>query len=344
MLSDDLAEARRTSLSAAASPDINALIALQQESQEAITALQAENERLKTTPHSQRKGGLSVDESERLEADLRATLQEMAHLQNELAKANAAVLIFERQTPASNLQSTEDREVIAAITQEIRQPMSSILGYTDLLLAESVGILGALQRKFLERIRASTERMRSMLDDLIQVASTGGSLELLPKPVELGTIIDGAMEDTSGQLREKKITLRVDLPADLPRIYADRDAIQQIVVHLLQNAGTVTPQDGTITLRSKVEKQNDESYLLLQVTDTGGGVQPEFLARVFNRRYRADKPLIQGLGDAGIGLSIAKTLVEAHGGRIWVDTEQGQTTTFSILLPLRPEPVGTAVE
>jgi signal transduction histidine kinase len=284
-------------------------------------------------------------ETERLEADLRATLQEMAHLQNELAKSNAALLMLQRTTPQASLESAEDREVIAAISQEIRQPMSSILGYTDLLLTESVGILGALQRKFLERIRASTERMRSMLDDLIHVAAMGdGSLELLPKPVELGTIIDGAMADTSAQLREKKITLRVDLPAEMPRIYADRDALQQIAVHLLQNAGAATPTEGSVTLRARIQQENQEMYLLLQVTDSGGGIQPEQIARVFNRRLRADKPLIQGVGDTGVGLSIAKTLAEAHGGRIWVDTETGQSTTFSVLLPLRQDPIETARE
>lgn len=336
--------------------DVKALVALQQEAQEIIRSLQAENEQLhKALVEARQAGPASPQEisaagaggadkqAQRLEADLRATLLELAHLQNELAKSNAAVLMLQRAAPQPSLESAEDREVIAAISQEIRQPMSSILGYTDLLLTESVGILGALQRKFLERIRASTERMRSMLDDLIHVAALGdGSLELLPKPVELGTIIDGAMADTSAQLREKNITLRVDLPAELPRIYADRDALQQIIVHLLQNAGSATPAEGMVKLRARIQQQSDEMYLLLQVTDSGGGIQPDQIARVFNRRLRADNPLIQGVGDTGVGLSIAKTLTEAHGGRIWVDTEAGQSTSFSVLLPLRQVPVETA--
>jgi signal transduction histidine kinase len=336
-------------------PDLSAMVALQQEAQETISGLQIENERLHAALQEASQAdqnaapsdsdGLSADEAERMQADLRATLQELAHLQNDLAKSNAALLMLERQISPASLEAAEDHEVIAAISQEIRQPMSSILGYTDLLLTESVGILGALQRKFLERIRASTERMRTMLDDLIQVAALGnGSLELLPKSVELATIIDDAMADTSGQLREKKITLRVDLPSDMPRIYADRDALHQIAVHLLQNAGTVTPNEGSVTMRARIQREDADTYLLLQVIDSGGGIQPELLARVFNRRYRADKPLIQGLGDTGVGLSIAKTLVEAHGGRIWVNTEPGKTTTFSVLLPIRPDPVETALK
>ncbi len=248
--------------------------------------------------------------------------------------------MYERETRQADQDATEDHEVITSIVQEIRQPMSSILGYTDLLLAESVGILGALQRKFLERIRASTEKMRTILDDLIRVTvMTEGPVQLLPEPVEIGDIIDGAVADTTAQLREKNIALLVDLPLDLPQIFADRDAFQQVIVQLLQNAGTVTPPENTITLRTRVQKENGQDYLLLQLTDTGGGVNAEDLPRVFNRRYRADKPLIQGLGDTGVGLSIAKTLVEAHGGRIWVDSVAGQSTTFSVLLPIHPDSV-----
>ena len=324
----------------ASQTDIDALVALQQETQAQILQLQSENERLQAALRERAAAGVSPESSSQLEAELRATLQEIAMLQNELAEANARYMLLEREARMAGRSTGEDREVVASIVQEIRQPMSSILGYTDLLLAESVGILGALQRKFLERIKASTEKMRTILDDLIQVTvMIDGPVELLPVPIELGPIIDGAIADTTAQLREKNIALLVDLPQDLPQILADRDALQQIIVHLLQNAGAVTPPENTITLRTRVEKENDKDYLLLQITDTGGGVRTEDLPRVFARRYRADKPLIQGLGDTGVGLSIAKTLVEAHGGRIWVDSIAGQGTTFSVLLPIHPNSV-----
>jgi signal transduction histidine kinase len=326
-----------------ASPDLNALVALQQEAQEQITALQAENARLE---EALRAGGATADETgafEQVEKELRASLQELAILQNQLAEANARNLIMEREARAVGRTPTEDREVITSIVQEMRQPMSSILGYTDLLLAESVGILGALQRKFLERVKASTERMHTMLNDLIQVtAMNEDGSALLPQPVDLGSVIDDAMADTSAQLREKNIILRVDLPQAMPQIYADRDAIQQIILQLLQNAGAATPSEGSIVLRARMRKESDISYLLMQVTDSGGGIQPDDLDKVFVRRYRADMPLIQGLGDTGVGLSIARTLVEAHGGRIWVESDAPETTTFSVLLPVRPTQGGMA--
>jgi signal transduction histidine kinase len=205
--------------------------------------------------------------------------------------------------------------------------------------------LGALQRKFLERVKASIERMRTILDDLVQMTTLQhGKLRLVAHSIQASTAIDQAVSETRAQLQEKAITLQIDLPEELPELHADRDAIQQILVHLLQNAGAATPMDGTISLKVRMDNQHTaDPYLLFQITDTGGGVDPTDLSRVFSRRYRADNPLIQGIGDTGVGLSIAKTLTEAHGGRVWVESDPGKTTTFSVLLPVHPKPAGETV-
>jgi signal transduction histidine kinase len=213
--------------------------------------------------------------------------------------------------------------------------MSSIVGYTDLLLGESVGILGTLQRKFVERIKASTERIGSLIDDLIQVTTLETGLnELKPEPVNLDLIIDNAMSYTSSQIREKNISLHLDLPKNMSPIYADREALQQILIHLLQNAGAASPSEGNIHLKVQTKTEDNKEYVLIQVSDSGDGIAPEDLARVFTRLYRADNVLIQGVGDTGVGLSIAKTLTEAQKGRIWVDSKQGVGSTFSVLLPI----------
>ena len=110
---------------------------------------------------------------------------------------------------------------------------------------------------------------------------------------------------------------------------------KQILVQILQNAGVATPVEGTILLKVRVDQQNAaEPYLLFQITDSGGGISPTDLPKVFSRRYRAEHPLILGVGDTGVGLLIARTLTEACGGRIWVESEPGKTATFSVLLPL----------
>jgi two-component system phosphate regulon sensor histidine kinase PhoR len=198
-----------------------------------------------------------------------------------------------------------------------------------------VGILGALQRKFVERIKASTERIDSLINDLIQVTTLETGLnELKPEAVDLNSIIDNAMSYTSSQVREKNISMHLDLPKNMAPIHTDREALQQILIHLLQNAGAASPVEGTVHLRVQTRNEEGSDYVLLQVSDSGGGISAEDLSRVFTRLYRADNVLIQGIGDTGVGLSIAKTLTEAQKGRIWVDSELGKGSTFSVLLPI----------
>ena len=219
--------------------------------------------------------------------------------------------------------------------------MSSIVGYTDLLLGESVGILGALQRKFVERIKSSTERIGSLIDDMIQVSTLETGLAgLNPEPVDLNLIIDNAMSYTSSQVREKNISMHLDLPKKVAAIHADREALQQILIHLLQNAGAATPVEGTIKLNVQTRSEEGQEFVLIQVTDSGGGIPSVDMPRVFTRLYRADNVLIQGVGDTGVGLSIAKTLTEAQKGRIWVESDSGVGSTFSVLLPIAPQKAG----
>ncbi|HQV94419.1 MAG TPA: ATP-binding protein [Anaerolineales bacterium] len=306
--------------------DMAALTQMQEDTQKAIERLKQENEAL-------RYGKGNAGASQQVESELRLTLEEIARLQNQLAGANMRVA--ELEIGSATARPGEQAEVVASISQELRQPMSSIVGYTDLLLGESVGILGALQRKFVERIKASTERIGNLVDDLIQVTTLETGLnELKPEAVDLNLIIDNAMSYTSSQVREKNISLHLDLPKNMAPIHADREALQQIVIHLLQNAGAASPVEGSIHLRVQTKSEGGDEYVLIQVKDSGGGIPSEDLSRVFTRLYRADNVLIQGVGDTGVGLSIAKTLTEAQRGRIWVETDAGVGSTFSVLLPI----------
>ncbi len=311
--------------------NLAALTKMQEEAQNAIERLKNENEELRLSRGIKR--GASAAVSTQVESELRITLEEVARLQNQIAEANMRVIEAEKGTTSA--RSTEQAEVVASISQELRQPMTSIVGYTEQLLGETVGILGALQRKFVERIKASTERIGALIDDLIQVTTLETGLnDLKPEPVDLNVIIDNAMSYTSSQVREKNISMHLDLPKNVAPIYADREALQQILIHLLQNAGAASPLEGTVHLRVQTKAEDGKEYVLIQVADSGGGISAEDLPRVFTRLYRADNVLIQGVGDTGVGLSIAKTLTEAQKGRIWVESETSVGSTFSVLLPI----------
>jgi signal transduction histidine kinase len=313
--------------------NLAALTKMQEEAQKAIERLKQENEELRATKKVKSTNAAPVANSLQIESELRMSLQEVARLQNQIAEANMRLIEAEKNT--STAHSTEQAEVVASISQELRQPMSSIVGYTDLLLGESVGILGALQRKFVERIKASTERIGALIDDLIQVTTLESGLnDLKPESVDLNVIIDNAMSYTSSQVREKNISMHLDLPKNVAPIYADREALQQILIHLLQNAGAASPLEGAVYLRVQTKAEDAREYVLIQVSDTGGGIPAEDMPRVFTRLFRADNVLIQGVGDTGVGLSIAKTLTEAQKGRIWVESEPGVGSTFSVLLPI----------
>jgi signal transduction histidine kinase len=314
-----------------------ALLTKQQEFQDIIKSLQVENKQL--ADRLKRKSEAPDSEPSQtvqLEEELRLALTEIAQLKIQLSEAEGQLSGFQKRLTDPKQFSDDQVEVFTSVAQDLRQPMSSIIGYTDLLLGESVGILGALQRKFLERIKASTERMDTLMDDLFQiVALDTEGLTLQPEAVDLGTVIDGAIADTRNQFQERRIVVRVDLPEEMPQIIADRDALEQILIQLLKNAGTATPVNGEIFLRASIYQTDDaQDFVLMQVADQGGGIPKEDIPRVFSRLYRADNPLIQGVGDTGVGLSIVKTLVEAHNGRIWVDTELGKGSTFSLLIPL----------
>lgn len=325
-------------LQAAAQPigadgDLTDMIALQQETQDQLARLQGENQRLQSALTDKDAQQFAPEIDQNLEHELRATLEEVAMLRNELAQANARSLELERDAKSANV--TENHQVLVSLVQDMRQPLATMVGYTDLLLSETAGIVGAMQRSFLDRVHAATERMNAMLADLMHVTALGETHSPRKGGVALDRVIDHAIAETSAQIREKDISLRVDLPGDLPLAAVEQDAMEQIVLHLLQNAGAATPQDGTVAVRVRLQEEQDHQYLLLQVMDSGGGVQPADISQVFSRRYRADVPLIQGLGDTGVGLAIAKTLTEAYGGRIWVDSAPGKGTAFSVLLPLQ---------
>jgi signal transduction histidine kinase len=244
-------------------------------------------------------------------------------------------------------QAASQDDTVVSLIHELRTPMTSITSYTELLLGESVGILGEMQRQFLQRINANIERMSGLMEDIARVISIDASEVLLaPEPVELIDIIEDAIMSLSPQFSERELGVQMDMPSQLPPIRADRDSLYQIVLHLLSNACHSSVTGTEVLVHTRLEQYDGQmhdlpDYLFMSVTDTGGGIALEDQRRVFQRLYRADNPTIEGLGDTGVGLSIAKTLVETQGGRIWVESEMGVGSTFSFILPLSPQSPST---
>lgn len=273
---------------------------------------------------------------------LRATISPMA-VADDSGAAGSVTILYDITEEAESQQARD--EFVASLSQELRTPMTSITGYTDLLLGESVGVIGDMQRKFLQRIKANIERMGSMLNDLIGVtAIDAGQLEIRPAPLDMAEVIEDTIIGARAQLEEKELTLELNLPEQMPLVEADPEYVRQIMANLLGNATKSTPVGGTMeitasVLEEPVEGRNSNGeavrqFLQIAVRDSGGGIAPQDVERVFERFYRAERPLIDGLGETGVGLAIVKSLVEAHGGRVWLESEMGEGSTFFFCLPI----------
>lgn len=284
-----------------------------------------------------------TEERHRLESQLLSSQQELSLVQQPQMRAPSG-----STTQTMRPVAPENADVVMAIAQELRTPMSSIMGYTDLLLNESVGILGALQRQFIQRVQANVDRLAHLTEDLISLTMLDSEeFKLQPAMLDMLEVIEDSLTRAGNQFREKDITLHMRLADRLPPLRADRDAMQQVIMQLLSNAYLASPVNGEVTITAEqafnfvppisddvAPVPSPEDVVHVTITDQGGGVPPDQQRRVFGRLYRADNPLIEGIGDTGVGLSIAKALVEAHNGTIWLESELGTGSTFHFIIPL----------
>jgi len=229
----------------------------------------------------------------------------------------------------------ERQEAIVGLANDLRTPMTSIIGYTDLLSGEQAGILTEMQQQFLERVKANIEQMNHLLNDLVHTASPDSRpIEITPQAVNLIEIIEEAVMGLAARFRERQLAVRLDLPPELPAVRADRDSLYQILLRLASNAALCSKEGTEVVIGAREDESSKSGkFIRISVQDTGGGIAPEDYPRVFRRFYRANQPLIQGMGETGVGMAMAKTLVEANGGRIWVESQPNVGSTFNFILP-----------
>ena len=219
------------------------------------------------------------------------------------------------------------RQLIGDITHELRTPLTSIRGYMEGLVD---GVLPSDAETF-NQIHHEAERLSRLVDDLQELSRVEAkAFSLDVRSVAVSDLVQTTVKRLSPQARDKHIGLEYSLPADLPPIQADEDRITQVLVNLVANAIHYTPEGGKVTISAA--RQADD--VLVSVKDSGIGIAPEHIANLFTRFYRVDKSRSRTTGGgSGIGLTIAKHLVEAHGGRIWAESQGegwGSIFTFSL--------------
>ena len=222
-------------------------------------------------------------------------------------------------------------EFVSNVSHELRTPMTAIKGYTDLLYTRAVGPINGEQERFLAIIKNNADRLTALINDLLDISRVDtGRVRFVPQPLHIGDVIADVVKALAGQAQAKRQELRYEVVAGLPELMGDRDRLNQVLTNLVSNASRYTPEGGEI----EVLAYPVEGAVRVDVRDTGIGISPEDLGRIFERFYRADHPLVQEAGGSGLGLSIAKMFVEMHGGRLWVESELGKGSAFTLVLPM----------
>lgn len=224
----------------------------------------------------------------------------------------------------------EKAEFTATIAHELKTPLTSIIASAGLLSEEIQGEEQEPQRRLVQNILHSAHILEERLSELLDVAKAEVSrLQLKLQPLRIESVLQDVVWQIEPEIQRKAQHFTLDLPDSLPIVEADPNRLEQVLVNLLTNASKFTPEGKNITLRAK--KRNNS--LMIEVQDSGIGISKENQAHLFQPYYRveSDRQRYPGLG---LGLALAKQIVELHGGKIWVESELGKGSTFAVSLPL----------
>jgi signal transduction histidine kinase/putative methionine-R-sulfoxide reductase with GAF domain len=254
---------------------------------------------------------------------------------------NAAIAISNAQlydeVQRANLAKSE---FVSFVAHELKNPMTSIKGYTELLAAGTVGAITEMQANFLSTIRANVERMSTLVSDLNDNAKIeAGRLRLDYKPVDVPEVVDEVIRSTRRQVDDKKQIVEIHIPPQLPPVWADHTRVGQVLTNLISNAHKYTPEGGKILVGAETtvnqwDPEGAKQVVHLWVRDNGIGISLEDQARIFQRFFRSEDSKAREVPGTGLGLNITRSLVEMQGGRIWFDSEFRRGTTFHFTVPV----------
>lgn len=243
---------------------------------------------------------------------------------------NEGQVIVLRDITEEERQEQARRDFVANVSHEIRTPLTTIKSYLE-ALADGAEEEPSLRSRFLQVIQNETERMVRMVADLLQLSRLdAGKMQWNFQHTDLVRMLDDVVDRFTFQCGQREISMYVEVPSHLPLVHGDPDKLDQVLDNLVTNAIKHTPEKGSIRLTAA---QNGD-VVEVRVTDTGSGIPPKDLPRIFERFYRVDKARSRKYGGTGLGLSIAKQIIEAHGGDIWIESLVGEGTTVTFTLPV----------
>jgi PAS domain S-box-containing protein len=223
-------------------------------------------------------------------------------------------------------------EFVSLVSHEFRTPLTSIRGYTEMMLDGDIGELSNEERDFLNTILRNATHLTEIVNDLLVVSRLeAGAIKLNLTSVDMSELIKEAIDLLRPQFNDKKQKIKTDISQGLPILEADSQRINQILVNLLSNAHKYTPEGGSIS----VSLHHDSNWVRVDVRDSGIGLSKEEKEKLFTKFYRAENPETTKAGGTGLGLWITRSLVNMHGGEISVTSQPGKGSTFIFTLPIR---------
>jgi signal transduction histidine kinase len=232
---------------------------------------------------------------------------------------------------AANRSKTE---FVSIVSHELKLPMTSIKGYSDLMLSGATGQLNENQTSFLTVIRNNVNRMATLVSDLADIARIeSGNLRLEPREVPVWDVIDEVVTLTRTQVIQKNQTVTVDIPAELPKAWCDRNRLAQILTNLVSNANKYTQEGGAIIIHAT----RDNKMIQIKIEDNGLGMTPEDQQKLFSKFFRSADDKVREAPGTGLGLSITKNLIELQGGKIWFESQFRKGTMFYFTVPIHAE-------
>ena len=217
-------------------------------------------------------------------------------------------------------------EFVSMVSHDLRSPLTAIMGYVELL--DRVGPINDQQKDFIRRVQESVHSVTALINDLLELGRIEAGISGQDDIVALDSVVKEAIDSISFQMGENKLNLETRIPAEVPLIYGNPVRIRQMLDNLLGNALKYTPVDGDIEVSIVLEADQ----LLLKITDSGPGIPVADQPHIFEKFYRGSNVSTKVTG-SGLGLAIVKSIVEAHNGRIWVNSVQGKGSTFTVVLP-----------
>jgi signal transduction histidine kinase len=286
-----------------------------------------DNLALIVAPFRHGRSNLGVIIVSRLEPFSNSALQFLSRL------AARAVIAIENAQLYSAVQIANDTKsrFISLVAHELRTPMTSIKGYTDLLLKESAGPVTEGQENFLKVIKSNVDRMDALVADLADISRIEtGNLKLDIVPLKLQDTFREALGSLDPKFESKNQTLIIQIPDDLPPVKADSNRLIQVLTNLLTNAWKYTPADGKVTVSA--HQNNDRIHL--DITDTGIGITTEDQKSLFTQFFRSEDEVVRDESGWGLGLHVSKRLIEMMDGEIGVTSHPGKGSTFWITIPI----------